>query len=160
VRTIPFVSVRTPFSFSGSCPAHQYVLVGDSPFQDRSSVQFRKVYDDSWVPDRRSPYTGTLFKVEPVTFPGFSPVELNTDPNGVWLGQNLVAVGYGTNSSDFNDTVAPEQWSWPEQALEAKLKVGILADDLAAAWAPGLGPCRGTMSTVTNALVESVLNDL
>jgi hypothetical protein len=121
-------------------------MVGDSPFPDVSSIQFREVYGDSWVPDRRTSFTGTLLKIEPVTFPGFSPVVLNLDPEGLWLGQNLTVVGYGTNSSYYTDDMYPEQLSWPGQALETKLMVAHLADvAVALPWAPDLGPCRGTM---------------
>jgi hypothetical protein len=135
-------------------------MVGDSPFPDTRSVQFREVDHDSWVPEPGSFHT--LLKIQPVTFPGFTPVDLNMDSDGVWLGQQITVAGYGTNSSDYNDTVAPERWSWPGQALETTLEVFYLTDDLCAASVPGLGPCRGTMlrmstSSMSTSLTQSAL---
>lgn len=94
-----------------------YVMVGDSD-ANSDFVQFRDVPDQDPDRGRVSHPDGwhVLFKIDPVTLPGFYPASMDKDPDAVHIGQSVTAVGYGmtrsTNSSTF-----------PGEAYEAQVKV-------------------------------------
>jgi hypothetical protein len=73
-------------------------MVGDS--FNSSSVQFRNVIpldeDRSALisPDGRL----SLFKIEDVDFEGFFPSMINNNPDAMFVGQNLTAVGYNSEN--------------------------------------------------------------
>jgi hypothetical protein len=124
-----------------------YVMVGDSVNKaTNKSIQFARfsgdvyrdgvVHEEGWY---------RLFKVDPVTFPGFVPVKLNRGRNAVYLGQNITVVSYGPADSVASD-VQGGNLTWPGQALEGTLEVTKYEDanEFFSAGNTGVGVCIGT----------------
>jgi hypothetical protein len=121
-------------------------MVGDSSNKwTNDSIQFRRFSQDLDRDIISHPGGDhNLFKIEPVTFEGFSPVVLNKDSDSLHVGQNVTAVGYGVNHSRFSDDTPWEDVAFPGEALEATLQVeNDYSETNIAAVAPGAGPCRG-----------------
>lgn len=127
-----------------------YVMVGDSHNND--STQFRDV-------SARHPDYGMLshqdrahflFKIEPVTFQGFYPARISKDTDGVYTGQNLTVVGYGTND--------PTDGSlrFPGEAYEVQFQVAGVWDKGFRARAPGAGPCKGAYRVWCISVLECI----
>jgi hypothetical protein len=121
-------------------------MVGDSVNRAANdSIQFAKfsgdVYRDGIVHEHGS---YRVFKVDPVTFPGFVPVQLNTDRDAIHLGQNLTVVSYGPANS-LSDS-SGDNLTWPGRALEGSLEVTLIDDPNDWFWAgnTGVGVCVGT----------------
>jgi hypothetical protein len=113
--------------------AEDHVLVGDS--YDNSSMQFRNVVSPERTLVSHPKGSHFLFKIEPVTFEGFYPAIISKDPDGVYVGQDLVVVGYGTND--------PGQSHFPGEAYEVQFQVAGVWEKGFWAEAPGAGPCHG-----------------
>jgi hypothetical protein len=109
------------------------VLVGDS--YDNSSMQFRNVVSPERTLVSHPQGHHFLFKIEPVTFEGFYPSKISKDPDGVYVGQDLVVVGYGANDSG--------QSQFPGEAYEFQFQVAGVSEAWFWAQAPGAGPCQG-----------------
>jgi hypothetical protein len=133
-------------------------MVGDSV--DRStneSVQFVRFTGDVHQ-DAVVHYDGSyrLFKVDPVTFPGFKPVALNKNRTLIQLGLNLTVVSYGPANSTVEYSYA--NLTWPGQALEGSLNVTQIENPNERFWAGhnDVGVCVGeSISLVEPSRAES-----
>jgi hypothetical protein len=121
-------------------------MVGDSLNKaTNNSVQFARfsgdVYRDGAVHEHGS---YRVFKVDPVTFPGFVPVTLNKNRDAIHLGQELTVVSYGPANS-LSET-SGDNLTWPGRALEGSLEVTHIDDPNDWFWAgnTGAGVCVGT----------------
>jgi hypothetical protein len=121
-------------------------MVGDSYNKwTNKSIQFRRFSKDLDRDIISHPGGDhNLFKIEPVTFEGFSPVVLNKDSDSLNIGQNVTAVGYGVNHTNFSDDTPWEDVAFPGEAFEATLQVeNDVSETKLSAVASGAGPCRG-----------------
>lgn len=93
-----------------------YVMVGDS--FNNESMQFRVVSSQETHHGLVSHPAGLhfLFKIEPVTFEGFYPAAINKNTDGVFDGQDVTMVGYGT-IDPITESI------FPGEAYEAQVKV-------------------------------------
>jgi hypothetical protein len=111
-------------------------MVGDS--KDNSTVQFRRVFEIG--PGRftlvHPNVRHHMFRIEPVTFDGFSPVVVNKDPLTPAVGQILTAATYGPTD--------PYNWSsFPGEAHERQYHVTLVSDNSFGATHFKQGGCVG-----------------
>lgn len=85
-----------------------------------------------------------LFKIEPVTFDGFRPAVMTTDPGGVYVGQNVTVVGYGRTGPTDSSPFPGEAYEAQMQVVELSEQSGFLSD------APGDGgPGEGAFGSLS-----------
>jgi hypothetical protein len=119
-------------------------MVGDSVNKaTNKSIQFARfsgdvhrdglIHEEGWY---------RVFKVDPITFPGFVPVKINRKHDAVYLGQNLTVVSYGPADTSSSS----DKGEWPGQALEGTVEVTDYEDpnEFFSAGNTGVGVCVGT----------------
>jgi Trypsin len=153
--------------FFYGCPlaAGAQLSVGDYDPLNNESVQVREFEEYS---SENFLLSFSLAKIEPVTMPGFAPVQIISDPFSPVQGTNITVVGYGAT-----DTWREEQPASSETAREVTLQIieqeyctetNPLPDYLSSYYAEGVyfcaaalhsqgpfrfgpvGPCRGMRS--------------
>jgi hypothetical protein len=112
---VAFAELRCIVKLTLQWASATFLIVGDYDPLNNESVQHRKVEQPAF-----RDFPGfDLVRIEPVTFPGFFPVQFRADSFLPVQGVNVTLVGYGSTSSSWSDG----QTTYPEVAFEATLQV-------------------------------------